>query len=275
MSVQARIAAKKHLGQNFLTNKQMQAKIAATMATLVHQYPNLPVVEVGPGRGDLTRYFVEFDHPFHAIEIDPDLEPTLIEQFSAKSNFHLHIADFVDVLPELSEKMLSNQPSNFILLSNLPFNVGSRILVDLALYAPQAPFGIILQKEVCDKLSSTSNFTLFGSFLSLFWNFQQKFSIAPNNFYPQPNVQSALVLAQPHATLPHFLQSVEQRQKVLELFKILFSQPSKTLWNNLKLSPLSKEQMEELYQAQNWPQTLRLGWDNYQHILVAILEKLS
>jgi len=269
-----KILAKKSLGQNFLVNTQIQEKISKTMQAFVDEYPDKVLIEIGPGRGDLTKHFLAFNRPLYAIEIDPDLSDHLNSQFSDNTLFNLFINNFTDILPKLDSlnPLLS---TNSILLSNLPFSVGSRILVDLATWYPNIPFAVILQKEVSDKLKKTSSFTLFAAFLSLFYNFSQQFSISPNAFYPQPKVVSSLFFARPKILNLNdhpFLNNQKNRLFTLLLLKTLFGQPSKTLWNNLKQTDLSQNEIEELYLQNSWSKNIRLTWDNYEKILQTILK---
>jgi len=275
MSKYSDILPKKHLGQNFLVSAQMQAKITTTMAKFISAYPEYSLLEVGPGRGDLTKYFVHFNRPLYAVDIDEDLRPVLAQQFQDFPHFNLHFFDVLHKMSDLPSLLPGFNPNQAILLSNLPFSVGSRILVDLAMHYPHMPFCIILQKEVNDKFKSDSHFTLFSAWIQLFYKIQQHFSIPPHAFYPQPNVTSSLISAHPHGDLPDYLQTLHQRIEAFTLLKTLFSQPKKTVWNNLKLSPLNPQQMQELYAQQNWPPSLRLTQQNYTQILPKILEKIQ
>jgi len=101
---------------------------------------------------------------------------------------------FGDAL-ELSSGNLPFQ--NFILFASLPYNVGSRILVEMALNYPDCPFCVIVQKEVAIKILPSSNLTFFGAFLGLFYDFEKVFDISGGSFSPAPKVTSSLLVGVP------------------------------------------------------------------------------
>jgi len=269
------ISAKKHFGQNFLVNTRMQAIIASTMRQFVLQYPDYSILEIGPGRGDLTKYFVQFDRRVFAVDIDEDLLFILQQQFQEEQDFHLHFFDALQNMSQLSNQMPGFDPQRAILLSNLPFSVGSRMLVELGVQYPQMPFAVILQKEVNDKLKPDAHFTLFAAWIELFWNIHQHCAIPPHNFYPQPNVTSSLISATPRTGLPAYLATPQQRKTALNILKTLFAHPKKTAWNNLKFSPLTPQQMQDMYADNNWQQTLRVTRQSYRNILEEVLQRVN
>ena len=85
---------------------------------------------------------------------------------------------------------------DFVLFSSLPYNVASRILVDLAIGYPFCPFCVIVQKEVAVKLID-DKLTFFGAFLRLFYDFDKVFDISGGSFDPAPKVMSSLLVARP------------------------------------------------------------------------------
>ena len=71
------VRPKKNLGQHFLTD----LNIAKAIADTVDACPDLPVLEVGPGMGVMTQYFVEKPRPFKVVEIDRESVAYLQEHF--------------------------------------------------------------------------------------------------------------------------------------------------------------------------------------------------
>lgn len=264
---------KKQFGQNFLVNPAMQRKIAEHMGVLVDKYPLAAVVEIGPGQGDLTQYLLDFQRIVIALEIDPQALAVLQQKFGQVANLRLMQADALELLtknPGMITQLLTlsqgpdsqakpNDDATFILLSNLPFNVGSRILVELPVYYPHTPFAVILQREVANKTRTGSDFTFFGAWLNLFWDLTVEFQIAPGNFYPVPKVYSSLLVGWPRQ-LPEWLSTPERRTRAKNLLKTLCRQPRKTILNNLKNTVFASL-------GNQLAANQRLGWENYQTIL--------
>jgi 16S rRNA (adenine1518-N6/adenine1519-N6)-dimethyltransferase len=264
---------KKNFSQNFLINTDMQKKVSQAFGEFSKKFNFANIIEIGPGQGDLTQYLLEMEKPVFAIEIDLDAVVHLEERFFDYANFKVFFGDAREYLSETEKSNLI--PFNSVLFSNLPYNLGSRILVDLPIYHPQMPFFVILQKEVVDKLRrTTSDFTFFGAWMNLFWEFKPQFDIAAGNFYPAPDVTSSCVAAKPYLnkSLYFYFSETKGRMRAKEILKLLFSNPSKTLANNLKYLGWEAEKIAQFYEENELDRTTRLGWDNYDMILLKILE---
>ncbi len=242
---------KKKFSQNFLVNLQMQVKVAEGMLSFAHEFKFDYLLEIGPGRGDLTQYLLTANKPLLAIEIDPEAVAYLQSRFQLVEKLTILQQDALTWLTE-------PHPGNFVLLSNLPFGLGSRMLVELPILYPNTPFAVILQSDVAEKTKLGHHPTFFGFWLNLFWQLQIEFTIAPGNFYPVPKVYSSFVTAYPKSSLPAFLSTMDFRKKARFWLKTLFSQPRKTVGNNLKSVNV------EL--PATW-QKRRLTWENYPEIL--------
>ena len=273
---------KKKFGQNFLVNKDYQDRVIEIMGKVVNQFPDRSILEVGPGKGDLTQFYFDFDRQVYAMEIDKEAVDHLQNRFEPQDKFTLLETDALKNLrPDfLTEKKI---PQDFVLLANLPFNVGSRILVDLGVYFPNTPMAIVLQKEVVEKLTKTHNFTFFSAFLSLFWDFKVGVVLPRHVFSPQPKVKSALVVGKPknyeiekmsythQSFYDRLIQSETFRLKVRDTLKKLFSFPNKTLVNNLKQLGWSSDNINKFLDSANIDTKTRLERDNYTEILIAVL----
>ncbi len=253
------VQPKKKLSQNFLVNEQMQLKVAKKMRDFVKKYNFDFILEIGPGQGDLTQYFMDLGKKLILVEIDSDAIAFLKQRFSDVKNLEIFNEDGLNFI---CQKKLPN----FVLLSNLPFSCGSRILVDLAIYYPNSPFAVILQKEVAQKIRLDKPITFFGAWLNLFWELKIENDIAPGNFYPSPKVYSTLITAKPKLT-SKFLQTQENRQNAKDILKSLFAKPRKTIVNNLKGTKFASNSLQLADQ--------RLSWQNYTQILEILISKAS
>jgi 16S rRNA (adenine1518-N6/adenine1519-N6)-dimethyltransferase len=269
---------KKQFSQNFLVDKKAKSRVLGAMSQLCDLADpdfTLPIVEIGPGAGDLTEEIVTWKRQVIALELDTEAIEYLNENLTSV-NLDLIQCDAMKVIESgklgLESKKLSN---DFILLSALPYQVGSRILVDLAVRYPHVSFGCIHQREVVKKTLTSENFSFFGAWLKLFWETEYKFDLAPHCFNPQPKVYSTFFTGKSKDLQnSQLFSTIESRHKAKDILKKLFSFPSKTLANNLKTLEWSKEKIQE-FLTSNFTnsENIRLNWNNYEIVLKKILEQ--
>ncbi|MBC7472341.1 MAG: hypothetical protein H7196_03735 [candidate division SR1 bacterium] len=265
------VTPKRKFGQNFLVNTAVKQKVFDKVDAILDLYPDYDILEVGPGQGDLTEHLVTTTRKVTALEIDDEAKQVVQDRFSPVTKFQVLLADATEELINNTNKLFHDKT---ILISNLPYNIGSRLLVDLAIYAPKTPFLVILQNEVARKPLIQSDFTLMGGWLSMFWDYKYQFKISPGSFYPAPKVYSALVMGIPKPND----SDQNKRTKLLEIFKKLNSNPNKTLVNNLKNLDWEKPHINRFFGETNFDVTTRLTWKNYQCILESVydfIQKLS
>ena len=245
----------KRYGQNFLTSPGMQCKIIAEFAA--HYDGHRPLVEIGPGVGDLTQFILK--HNPLLLEIDP----RAVEVLQAK--FPDLTVRTTDALADL-EQRAAYLPANFYLFANLPYNVGSRMLVALGQHYSRTPFTVILQQEVAYKARlDEANLTLFGAWLNFVWDLRVPFKITKGNFTPAPRVDSAMLQGTPKNRADVDLP------RAFAILKALFVHPKKTLANNLKNLDWTPEQIQAFHVTHQLPLTTRLNADNYANLLLKIL----
>jgi 16S rRNA (adenine1518-N6/adenine1519-N6)-dimethyltransferase len=259
------VTPKRHFGQNFLVNPAVKQKVFRAVDDLLEMYTGYDIIEVGPGQGDLTEYLITKGRNVVALEIDTEAQEVVKERFTDYPNFEVKLNDAMD---ELSKSTQSLFVGKKLLISNLPYNVGSRLLVDLAIYARHMPFLVILQNEVARKPLLQSDFTLFGGWIRLFWEYKYLFKISPGSFFPAPKVFSALVMGTPNV----IVTTQTQRQIQLDTLKKLNANPNKTLANNLRNLGLDKSQIDLFYEQHKLDPKTRLSWQNYQQILHNVYE---
>jgi 16S rRNA (adenine1518-N6/adenine1519-N6)-dimethyltransferase len=249
----------KSLGQNFLHEEKVVAKIAAAGELTKTD----KVLEIGPGLGPLTELLVAQAGEVLAIEMDARLVELLRGRFCSESrlqaapgpaeagtpNLHLLHADAL--------KFLETNPRDWRgwkLVANMPYSVASPLLVELAL-AEHGPERMVatLQLEVAKRLKAQANdedYGLLTLLVQLNYEPRTMFKISAGCFFPQPNVDSACLTlvrrAKPlltHAQTKVFVrivkQAFSQRRKMMA--KLLRADwPEATLaaaMNELGLSP--------------------------------------
>jgi len=261
------ITAKRRFGQNFLHDTVVLSKINDKINEIIAQYSPQSAVEIGPGTGKLTELMVSKPISTTALEIDTEAFEYLMsrDDLSAVSIIKCDaLEDSINPEGYLSQAG--------VLVSNLPFNVGSRILVNLGIVNPGIPFVVILQKEVAQKALRSSNFTLFGAWLNLFWETKIAFDIPRNSYVPAPDVATSVLVGEPKSNLQY--PKLEERKKMLAKLKILFSHPRKTVRANLKYGGYESSEIESFFDNEGWDLSLRLTWENYKQVLIAISNTL-
>ena len=186
------LATKKSLGQNFILDLNLTAKIARLAGDLT----KADVLEIGPGPGGLTRgLLAEGARRVLAIEKDPRCMPALAEIEAAyPGQLHTIIGDALLVNP------LKHLTQPIKIAANLPYNVGTELLVRW-LTPPQWPpfwesLTLMFQREVAQRIVATPGSKAYGRLALLAqWRTdpQIMMELPPEAFSPPPKVNSAVV----------------------------------------------------------------------------------
>ncbi len=186
------LSARKSLGQNFILDLNLTAKIARTAGDLTA----CDVLEIGPGPGGLTRgLLAEGVRRIVAIERDPRCLPAL-EDIAATAPGRLEIlqgdALDIDPLPHLTPPVR--------IVANLPYNVGTELLLRWLTPTAWPPFWqsltLMFQKEVAERITARPGSKAYGRLAILAgWRTTARiaFSLPPQAFTPPPKVSSAVV----------------------------------------------------------------------------------
>ena len=201
------------LGQNFLIDRNTVDAIVA--AADIH--PGECVLEVGPGMGALTRALLEAGAKVTAVEKDEALAALLRESCAGHPDFTLYAADMLDIpLDALlavgsvdaadGQKRVEGTPYFSKLISNLPYSVGTRILLEVCRH-PLAPATclVMVQKEVADRLAaapSTPDRGQAGVWIQQRYDVEAVRTVKPTCFWPQPEISSTVVRLVRHDRLP-------------------------------------------------------------------------
>lgn len=181
---------RKRFGQHFL-----EAGWVTKVIDVIHPTPADTFLEIGPGRGALTRPLAARAGRVVAIEIDRDLAASL--QHEAIANLRVIQSDFLGV--HLSEA-LRDEARPMRVAGNLPYNVSSPILFALLASADEGRFladaTLMLQKEVADRLVARPGRKEYGTLaiqVALTADVDHLLTLPPGAFRPAPKVTSAVV----------------------------------------------------------------------------------
>ena len=220
------LKAKKSLGQNFLTDKNVIEKI--TLITKIHKKN---ILEIGPGTGNLTEYILrEKPNYLTVIEKDENLCQNLLLKFKDKIKIINN-----DVLRENLEVLSSND--KFTVFGNLPYNISTEIICKWVLNLKDTCWFdeliLMFQKEVADRIIAKENTSKFGRLAVLInWrlNVKKVFDVSPNSFSPKPKIDSSVLHFMPKNEFHKFKNS-----KNIEIVtRVFFNQRRKMIKNPLK-----------------------------------------
>lgn len=214
------------LGQNFLIDQN----ILGILLEAAQLDAGDIVLEIGPGLGVLTEPLLARAGRVIAVEKDRALHDVLVERHGGDPRLELLHADIMDVaLPDLMARGVTK------VVANLPYAVGTRILVDLFEQRP-APrrYVVTVQKEVARRLAARTGGADYG-LLSLLAQLDHEVGIlrtvSPTCFFPPPQIDSAIVVLQ-RLEAPRF--PVRDRARFKALLKQAFSQRRKQIGTTLR-----------------------------------------
>ena len=237
------LSPKKHLGQNFLINKNLPEKIV--MAGEVSSSDT--VLEVGGGFGVLTEKLAQAAKEVIVVEKDETLALVLKEKFKNNKNVKIIKGDILKT--DLSEL------ENYKIIANLPYQISS-IFLKRFLSAKNKPNLIVLmlQKEVVERiLAKPGKMNLLALSVQFFGKPKKIMDVSKNNFYPVPKVDSAVIridikdVGNNKDIIDNLSQlswpSPSLEEKMFRLAKVGFGQKRKQLKNNLKNLEIPEEQI--------------------------------
>jgi 16S rRNA (adenine1518-N6/adenine1519-N6)-dimethyltransferase len=220
--------AKKELGQHFLVDEN----ILRVIERLAELEPNDVVLEIGPGRGILTRFLAERVAVVHAVEIDRSLEPFL----PVGDNVRLHWGDAMAI------DFAAFDPAPRKLVANLPYNVATPIVVESLDGLPQLErWCVMVQREVADPFFAGPGTKAYGAvsvLIQLAAERTGRHAVSREVFRPRPKVDSALVAFR-RVTLPAGWPRLKR------LVEAGFAHRRKTLANSLALTGVASRAQTE------------------------------
>ena len=225
--------AEKRFGQNFLEDRSIIERIIQSMPD-----DSLPVVEIGPGLGDLTKELVRIRR-VTAYEVDPRLCRYLAKEFAGEIADGRLRLECGDVLERWKQGSLSDRP--YRLVANLPYYIATTILLK-ALKDPLCRSVLtMVQKEVAEKFAAREgerNFSALSVLAGTAGEAAIRFPVPPEAFNPPPKVDSAVL---------EIRKSDSPDDEGFERFlRTAFRQPRKTLFKNLAAS-FPKRDVETVY----------------------------
>jgi len=218
-----KVYPKKSLGQNYLTDENICRNIVDSFNILQGDV----VIEVGPGKGALTKYLIDKTKNLSVVEIDDNNCKILHEIFPGLNIIH---EDFLKI--NLEEFCKENKVR---IIGNIPYNITSEIiflLVDNRKYIKDAQ--LMLQEEVAQRIVAKPSCKEYGIpsvLVQAFSKPEMFFNVSKNCFYPKPKIDSRII----HIDFSYSKEAIINDVAFFRKFvRASFSHRRKTLHNSLK-----------------------------------------
>ena len=212
------------LGQHFLKNKSAIRKMIAALDL----HGGETVIEIGPGKGALTFPIVHecnrVGAKFLAIEKDRDLA---LEIFQSEEKIRVELGDALEILTTVTENL-----RNYKIVGNIPYYITGKLLRTISELENKPELTVLMiQKEVADRAcAKQGDMNLLAAATQIWAEPEILFTLSPEDFDPPPKVSSAVI------KLESEIQNLESEKigNYYRLVHIIFKQPRKTLYNNLR-----------------------------------------
>jgi 16S rRNA (adenine1518-N6/adenine1519-N6)-dimethyltransferase len=213
---------KKSLGQHFLKDENICRRI---VDVVMQQQPK-QLVEVGPGAGAITKYFLQqTDLAFKAVELDLEKITYLEHTYPSIKGKLLHESFLESAVPF---------DGHFMVVGNFPYNISSQILFKVLDWKDQVDCVVgMFQKEVAQRIASkpgNKSYGILSVLVQAYYDVEYLFDVEPSAFQPPPNVNSGVIKLTPVAVVPE----MKSEQKFKVLVKTAFNQRRKMLRNGVK-----------------------------------------
>lgn len=235
------VRAKKNLGQHFLNDEGIAHRIAETISSsqlpesVRERYGALPIMEIGPGMGVLTKYLMESGRPLTAVELDSESVTYLAKVYP---NLKVVEGDF------LKMDLKDIYSGEFCLIGNYPYNISSQIFFKVLDYREQIPVvSGMLQKEVAERICAgpgSKTYGILSVLLQAWYDCEYLFNVEPYVFTPPPKVRSGVL-----RLVRNSRESLGVDEAIFKnVVKTAFGQRRKTLRNSL--SPLFGDKISQV-----------------------------
>ena len=227
------------MGQHFLASEPAALRIVEALGDV----SDATVLEIGPGRGAITRMLAQRAKRLIAVELDRVLSAQLRLEFSTQPNVEIIEGDILNIelntvfgpKPGSLRPGLNYSPEPAHVVGNLPYYITSDILLRLFEYHRYfSTIVIMVQKEMADRMAAspgTRDYGLLSATAQLYGQIEKLFTLPPGAFSPPPKVHSSVVRI---TIQPRWDALGVSEVEFIAFLKLCFGQKRKTLWNNLK-----------------------------------------
>lgn len=230
---------KKSLGQNFLVDGNLQRKIVEA----VDPQPEDSILEIGPGRGALTRHLAGKCRELFLVELDDELADGLSRELRRLPGTQILNMDVLDL--DLSR--LTPEVEKLKVVGNIPYNITTPILFHFLQRPRPREMVIMVQKEVAERIVAepgTGDYGALSVGVQSVASVEKLFKVPATAFRPQPKVDSVVLRLTPLRPEP---MTGPEEAALRELTRIVFQQRRKQIQTILRNHPrwaLSHQEVE-------------------------------
>lgn len=255
--------AKKSLGQNFLIDNNVINNIISSLDATKDDL----IIEIGPGKGALTRLLKNKKALLIAYEIDQELMPILSKLEDDKTK--IFNKDILDA--NLQTDLMNYKYNNLYIIGNLPYYITTPIIKhiinqDIRIHS----MIFMVQDEVANRFTARPKTRDYGSitlYLKYYFNIEKLFKVSKKAFNPVPKVESAVIKFTERLDKP-----LVDKDIYFKLINDAFSQKRKTLKNNLKDYDFNL--IKKILEANNLNELVRAE-ELDEEIFIAIAKSLN
>jgi 16S rRNA (adenine1518-N6/adenine1519-N6)-dimethyltransferase len=219
---------KPRLGQNFLVDADACRRVVAALGNIAQD----AVLEIGPGRGAITRLLARAAGNLTLIEFDAALAAALTREFAAAINVQVRHADILSL--DLTALAQEHGP-RLTIIGNLPFYITSDILLHLVAHHAAIDRAVLMvQREVAERVTAlpgSSDYGVLSATMQLYGTVEMLFTLPPTAFAPPPEVHSSVFR---FYVRPRFEELGITPQQFIPFMRASFAQKRKTWANNLR-----------------------------------------
>jgi 16S rRNA (adenine1518-N6/adenine1519-N6)-dimethyltransferase len=242
---------KPKLGQNFLNDPSASLSIVDALGDI----SNSTVLEIGPGRGAITRLLASRARRLIAVELDPALAQQLRRLYETNPSVEILQQDILKT--DLSS--LAGLPGEKLaVVGNLPYYITSQILLHLFDHHPAVDRAVVMvQREVADRLAAgpgSRDYGLLTATTQLYARAQNLFTLPPSAFSPPPDVHSTVLRLSFH---PYFKDLGVDPRAFQVFLRQCFAQKRKTLANNLRFAGIESAALASAFHRAEVPPQVR------------------
>ncbi len=219
---------KPRLGQNFLVDADACRRVVGALGDIAEE----AVLEIGPGRGAITRLLARAAGKLTLIEFDPALAADLASEFAAMPRIEVRHADILSFdLTALAQE----RGRKLTLAGNLPYYITSDILLHLLAHHAAIDRAVLMvQREVAERITAspgTRDYGVLSATMQLYGTVELLFTLPPSAFAPPPEVHSSVFR---FYVRPRFEELGITAERFVPFLRASFAQKRKTWSNNLR-----------------------------------------
>jgi 16S rRNA (adenine1518-N6/adenine1519-N6)-dimethyltransferase len=232
---------KRSLGQNFLVDGNLQRKIVEALGLRPHD----EVLEIGPGRGALTRHMAGKCRSLILVELDRELAQSLEEEFGSIPGVRVLCQDILELHP----RELTHEVGGLKVVGNIPYNITTPILFHFLGRPRPGEIVLMVQREVGERVLASPGTPQFGALtvgVRSVARVERILKVPASAFRPVPGVDSVVLRIRPVRPEP---LSEQEEEALRRLTRVAFQQRRKQFQAILRGHPdtaLGHEEVREL-----------------------------